>query len=292
MYELIQISENDYYIDCPSKIGIVKTAGNNVVLIDSGSDRGTGKIVLKTLENEGMKVQSILLTHSHADHIGGNRIIQERTGCKIFAAGIETAYANFPVLEPFTLYGSFPLPELRCKFLEAQQSDVSMLTDEYLPQGMRAVSLKGHTCDMTGYITADGTFYIGDSLASEENLQKHPVTFITDVAQYLDTLEHLQDVDSKHFVPSHAPVYTDIRHIVKHNIDKVNFIANRIYIMCKQPKTFETLLENLMDSYRIPGSAVQHCLIGSTLKSYLNYLLDMKKIEYTFEGASMLWKTL
>lgn len=39
MYELIQISEHDYYIDCPSKMGIVRTGDEDVVMIDSGNDK-------------------------------------------------------------------------------------------------------------------------------------------------------------------------------------------------------------------------------------------------------------
>ena len=43
MYELIQLTEHDYYIDCPAKIGLVKTGDDEAVLIDSGSDKDAGK---------------------------------------------------------------------------------------------------------------------------------------------------------------------------------------------------------------------------------------------------------
>ena len=43
MYELIKISEHDYYIDCPAKTGVVLTGNNEAVLIDSGSDKDAGK---------------------------------------------------------------------------------------------------------------------------------------------------------------------------------------------------------------------------------------------------------
>ena len=42
MYELIKVSESCYYIDCPSKIGIVKISEDEVCLIDSGNEKGTG----------------------------------------------------------------------------------------------------------------------------------------------------------------------------------------------------------------------------------------------------------
>ena len=43
MYELIQVTESAYYLDCPSKIGIVKVGEDEVVLIDSGKDRSAAK---------------------------------------------------------------------------------------------------------------------------------------------------------------------------------------------------------------------------------------------------------
>lgn len=289
MYELIKVSEHDYYIDCPAKIGIVRISDENVVLIDSGSDKSAGKTVLKTVEEQGWKISSILLTHSHADHIGGNRVIQERTGCKIYAAGIECAYSNFPIIEPTLLYGSFPLSELRCKFLEAQSSIVLPLTDDVLPQGFKAIKLDGHTTDMTGFLTPDGTFYIGDCLASEENLVKHPVTFITQVTPYISSLKKLMDFKAGFFVPSHAPACKDIKSLAQHNIDKVMEIAEIIISLFSQPVTFEVLLGKLMDYFTIPGNAIQYYLIGSTLKAYLNYLIEIGKISYRFEGSTMLW---
>ena len=80
MYELIQAGERTYYIDCPAKIGIYRMDETRVCLIDSGNDKDAGKKVLKILEANGWKLDRILNTHFHADHVGGNRLLQERTG--------------------------------------------------------------------------------------------------------------------------------------------------------------------------------------------------------------------
>lgn len=53
MYELIQLTEHDYYIDCPAKIGLVRIDEDNVVLIDSGNDKDAGKKVFRILEANG-----------------------------------------------------------------------------------------------------------------------------------------------------------------------------------------------------------------------------------------------
>ena len=61
MYELIKVSENCYYIDCPAKIGVVKTGENSVCLIDSGSDKDAAKKVKKHLSANGWTLDATLL---------------------------------------------------------------------------------------------------------------------------------------------------------------------------------------------------------------------------------------
>ena len=39
MYELVQVAENTYYINAPSKIGVYRVSDDDVWLIDSGNDK-------------------------------------------------------------------------------------------------------------------------------------------------------------------------------------------------------------------------------------------------------------
>ena len=45
MYELMQISDNNYYIQSPAKICLVKLNDTNVCLIDSENDKDAGRKV-------------------------------------------------------------------------------------------------------------------------------------------------------------------------------------------------------------------------------------------------------
>ena len=94
MYELIQVSEACYYINCPAKIGVYRTGKKGVYLIDSGNDKDAGRRVRQILEKNGWELLGILNTHSNADHIGGNRYLQGQTGCRVYAGGMEAAFTQ------------------------------------------------------------------------------------------------------------------------------------------------------------------------------------------------------
>ena len=91
MYELAQVSEKCYYINCPAKIGVYVVDETHVYLVDSGNDKDAGRKIRQILDKNGWRLTAILNTHSNADHIGGNRYLQGQTGCKVYSGGIETA---------------------------------------------------------------------------------------------------------------------------------------------------------------------------------------------------------
>ena len=289
MYELIQASELCYYIQCPAKIGVVRTDENNVVLIDSGNDKNAGKKALKILEQRNWRLQAVFNTHSHADHIGGNRFLQERTGCKIYAPGIERDFTCHPILEPSFLYGGCPPSELRHKFLMAQESDALPLTPVALPDGISALPLPGHSFDMVGFRTKDNVVFLADCLSSRETLEKYRVSFLTDVKFYLETLERVMGMDAAVFVPSHAETTDDIRGLARYNMDKVHEIADDILNICREPVSFERILQGLFEKYGLSMNFEQYALVGSTVRSYLSWLKECGGLRAFFENNALLW---
>lgn len=251
MYELIQVSENNYYIQSPAKIGLIKLNNTEVCLIDSGNDKDAGRKIRKILDANNWKLTAIYNTHSNADHIGGNKYLQEQTGCRIFAPGIECDFTRHPILEPAFLYGGFPCKDLRHKFLLAQESNAELLTKDALPKGVEIINLPGHFFDMVGFHTPDDVIYLADCISSRETLDKYQIGFIYDVGAYLTTLENVKKLKAKAFVPAHAAVTDDIVPLVQYNIDKVNEIAEHIVELCKDPIFFEIILQRLFTDYKL-----------------------------------------
>ncbi len=108
MYELHQVGENTFYIDCPAKMGVYRVAPEEAVLIDSGNDKEAGEKDASNLDAQGWRLKAVYNTHSNADHIGGNRLLADRTGCAVYGTEIENAFTRAPLLEPSFLFGGYP----------------------------------------------------------------------------------------------------------------------------------------------------------------------------------------
>ena len=238
MYELIQVSDNDYYVKSPTNIGLVKLNDKDVCIIDSGNDKEAGRKIRQILDANGWNLVAIYSTHSHADHIGGNKYLQSQTGCKIYSPSIECDFTNHTVLEPAFLYGGYPMKELRHKFLMAQESDCRPLTDSVVPGGLEIIPLPGHSFDMVGFRTKDDVVFLADCISGKATLDKYKIGFVYDVGEYIATLEKVRDMKAKIFIPAHVEATEDISELAQYNIDSVMEVADHIVEMCNEPITW------------------------------------------------------
>ncbi len=287
--ELKKVGEKTYYIKNNTNIGIYVLDNNRIILIDTGNDKESGKKILNIINEQNWEVEAIISTHSNADHIGGNKIIQDRTNCKIYSYNIEKSITEYPILEPSFLYGAYPFEALKNKFLLASPSNVINIKENPI-EGLEYIELKGHFFDMIGIKTSDNIIFLADSLVSEETINKYHVFFIYDVEEYLNTLNYLKNLSAKLYIPSHCEATTNINDLIELNENKIKEITNLIYNYCITPSTFEEILKKTFDNYNLTMNATQYVLIGSTIKSYLSYLTNNKKITYEFIDNKMYWK--
>lgn len=290
MYELIKTGKSSYYIDCPSKIGIIDLGDGTAALIDSGNGKDTAKKVKRIVSEMGLGIKSIYNTHSHADHIGGNKYLTEQTGCKVYARGIEADFTRHPIFEPAFLFGARPMPALKSRFLLAEPSPAEELTDASLPEGISAVELPGHSFDMLGFRTPDGVFFIADALSSRNTLDKYGIGYIYDIGAYIETLERLKNTDAALFVPSHAEPTDNIAPLAQYNIDKTCEIADKILDICNGGECLDNIIRRLFDSYSLPLTVEQYALVGSSVRSYLSWLNERGEIGIETEKNTLIWK--
>ncbi len=290
MYELIPAGAKSFYVQCPAKIGIYLTDAKEVFLIDSGNDKDAGKKVKKILEQQAWKLKGILNTHSHADHIGGNRYLQQQTGCKVFCEDMEAAFIRFPELEAAFLYGGYPSKDLQHKALLAPASQPVAFTDPDFPKEIEPLSLPGHSIAMTGFRLPDGTVFLGDCISSPQTLKKYGIVFLYDVEAQLRTLDFLEKIDGAFFVPAHAEASSDIRELIHLNRQNLYDTAGHICSICQEPISFELLLQRIFQEYELTMTIEQYALVGSTVRSYLSWLKNTGAVTTEIDQQLLLWK--
>lgn len=290
MYELEQVGPQSYYINCPAKIGIYTRSERDVYLIDSGNDKEAAKKVLKIADSKGWSIKGILNTHSNADHIGGNAFIQNKIGCLVFCSGIEADFTRHPVLEPSFLYGGYPCEDLRNKFLMAKESVVTDFFSPEFPKEVEIIPLPGHFFDMVGFRTPDNTVFLADCVSSRTTLDKYGVTFIYDVAAYLETLANIETLKADIFIPSHADPCDDISELAEINRQKVYEIEQVIKTICDTPRTTDDIISEIFRKFNLTMTIEQYVLVGSTVKSYLSWMKDRGVIDFATDNCTFLWK--
>ncbi len=292
MYELVQVGENTFYINCPSKIGVYRTSKTSVILIDSGNDKDAGRKVQKILESQNWTLEAIINTHSNADHIGGNTLLQNRLHCPIYSTPMENTIIENPIIEPAFLYGGYPFSKLRNKFLMATPSKAEDISKANLPDRMEIFPLDGHFWKMIGVKTPDNVYFLADCVFSQEIIEKYHINFNYDIGGFFKTLDFVDSLDGELFIPAHGDSTKDIHALVALNRNKAMEIIQLLLDICQEPQPFDVLLQNVFNHYDLTMNHAQYVLVGSTIKSYLSYLIDKNQIESFVEKNLMLWKTL
>jgi glyoxylase-like metal-dependent hydrolase (beta-lactamase superfamily II) len=145
---------------------VVDSATRDAAIVDpvldfdlpSGMIRTTSaQRILEYVETAGLRVEWILETHAHADHVSACAWIRERTGAKIgVGAGIVEVQKTFKRLldlgDDFPIDGT-PFDRL---FIDGETFQIGTLD-------VRVIATPGHTSDSVSYLAGDAVF-VGDTL--------------------------------------------------------------------------------------------------------------------------------
>ena len=129
------------------------------VVVDPGAD---GEEILAVVAKHGLKIEKIINTHGHFDHIGANKLLKDTTGAELLIHDRDTPYLS-RAAEVATMYGL--------------KADNSPLPDRFLTDGLEllfgecrmiVLHTPGHTpggCCL--YFPEEGKVITGDTLFAE-----------------------------------------------------------------------------------------------------------------------------
>ncbi|MHA2093721.1 MAG: MBL fold metallo-hydrolase [Candidatus Hodarchaeales archaeon] len=294
--ELKSITEDVWYVPNVVNIGVIRDKDDSVILIDTGIDKGIGKKINNLLTSENLVLKAIINTHSHADHCGGNKYLQDTTGATIYAPVIEEAIISNPYLEPWYLFsGATPIKDLQNKFLMANPSKVDHVIErndqnlKFENVKLNILPLPGHALNQIG-IEIDSICFCADSVFSEEVLVKHKVPFFIDIKKSLETLNYLLSTNYSFYIPSHAAPSPDISKVVNENINCIKAIEELVFNILIEPKTTNQVIKSVCEHFQLVLSRVnQYFLLKTPILAYLSYLRNERRIEVKLSANELFW---
>ncbi len=129
-------------------------SSKHALIIDAPAEAGA---VLDVLEEEGLTLKYVLLTHSHYDHIGALDEICDYTGAEVMIHSFEEDAVNDPTVN-LSLYADAPSPSVKVS-KTLVDGDVITVGDI----DIKVLYTPGHTVGSVCYYT-DGILFSGDTL--------------------------------------------------------------------------------------------------------------------------------
>lgn len=131
-------------------------ASRHGVVIDPGAEP---KRVLSRIERLGLKVEAILLTHAHFDHIGAVEPVREKTGAPLYIHRLEGDWLKDPLKNGS---GFWPgMEPVRCREADCYLEGGESL--DFFGQTIRVLHTPGHSPGSVTYVL-DGLAVCGDVL--------------------------------------------------------------------------------------------------------------------------------
>ncbi len=295
MSELLKkIKGNTYYVKGPVNAGIYLYDSSRCVVIDTGLDDDAGRKILKATEQEGWTIDTIINTHAHADHFGGNSFLVRRTGARVVASGIEGAIIRHPYLEPFYLYSAHPMESLRNKFLMGKESPVDGCLDtgemDLGGEKLDIVDLKGHSPGQIGVATPDNVLFTADAYFSSSIIQKYRLPYFTNIRDTVNTLDSLGEMHYEYYLPCHGDCATDISEEIEMNLKAIYHTMDLIGIIASGAVSREQVVSAIVREYNIKLHPGQYYLTLSSVSAYLSYMTDEGMLESILDDNLLKWR--
>ena len=288
MFELEQCAAHTYYLRCFSNVGIYDLGGGEVVLIDSCDHKKSTSDLDKALCARGWRVKMILNTHSHVDHVAGNRFFTEKYGCEVYASHMESFLVEETAFESEYYFLGIPTDRNRNYFFKPFGVAAKELTADILPPGFEVLPLPGHSRNMIGIKTPDDVWFLGDALLARESYQSYKLPSFYHINNSIETARMLANLPGAYFVPSHAPASKEIRELALFNAAALEDM--KAFILARSDKrSFEDLFACLCADLELTMDVEKYAKVSLTVKCFLQSLIEDGALDAHMENGRLIY---
>lgn len=295
--KLRKISDSVYLLYGPTVVGIVETDEGKIILIDSGINKRHAELIYQVIHDYKFQLEAILVTHAHADHIGGCAYLQSITNCKILSSPLEAPAVKFPLIQSIALFGASPLPELITSSLVAEPADADALNEQIIhfnKTEIKIVDLIGHTPNHIGFLV-NSVLFIGDALFPTKILEKNKFVYHFDPLLALETINSLPKLIAQYnvskVVGSHVGVCEKLEDLVFYNKLQIEKNFKMLLQILATPITLEKIVKEIISKINPLKNfdLSLYFLFRASILAYLSALRKQNKIGYRVLDNSLIW---
>ena len=292
--ELTRISDRISCIIGPANVGVLLLDNSCVALIDSGIDEKYAARILALLSDYRFTITHILNTHAHADHIGGNSFLHEKTGCRILASTLEAPTIRQPLIQSAVLFSGAPVHDLMNRFIMANPSPAEIFTDSEIQLGsmqIKILDLPGHSVNQKGFMI-DKVAFVADTLFPDAFYKKQRLPFNYDPSAQLQTLDKLRHLEAKTFVGGHFPPQSSIDTMIATNRSNLETSLEFMRQLLKVPQPQDRIVKGFLDHFGLKKNNWEYFLYRATVNGYLSALHRHGEIGYKILDNLPMWYAL
>lgn len=291
---LTRVNGNTYFIPGPTNTGVFQFKDRYALIVDSGSDNQQARRICDSLQEFDLSAKYLFLTHSHHDHSGGHAFIRQHfPGCRLMAHADAKVYLSQPSLLAQYIYGGHPPAGLsrslnfKPAFPEEEVAEGLVRIHE---EKFNIVELPGHAPGQCGLVTKDRVCFLGDSLFSQDNLQKYSFPFLYSIGDQIKTYDAVEQIDADYFILGHGPDILNREEMLElAGVNRTNLQKYLAMIMdlLDQPKSREELLEEIIILDDLNPDILEYHFLASTLAAMLSYLQQQENLTMQVENGRL-----
>jgi glyoxylase-like metal-dependent hydrolase (beta-lactamase superfamily II) len=260
-----------------TNVGLIEVEGRKY-LVDTGSSEKFAKELLSETGN----VDSVLHTHSHADHIQGNYLFADGE-TRIYVDKLEVPLIKDPSFESFCLYGANPPKTLKRSFFKAKGAEIFPFESAKLPAEIELIDLHGHSIGMTG-IKFEDVLFCGDAYFGEKIIQKYIYPYLINAGQFLESIDKVLKTKVALYIPSHGDPSEDPSKDIEATRKALMMFINLTIKILSSPKSVEEVCFEIAESQTIALNTGTFYLFRSFESAVLSYLEEKGEIINTIYG--------